>query len=315
MKNLRFALSAAMSVIGLSILSCSPQYFPIEVEMRYPSSSGLDLAGKSMAVVYVDDGSEQSAFAGGLADGLAKSLETEYFYGEQTIDIFSVSMQEDADYSDRDTLINLIMETGRDVVLLIDRTHFGEAVPGENEAFTGRFSDADSSYVCTVRVPFTMTVHAYDSMNKEDRVLSFSGSGTARALVYNNGQADAAQIVSDVWKFMEPAGERAGHSASGSFLNVWRNESYAVIYYDMSSWDKPSRAVYNYQWKEAIDDWLKLVDTGNEQRRACAEYDIALGCYMLGQYELALRWLDQADADYPISLSGTLRKRIEERIR
>ena len=310
-----YAISAAIAALALAVLpSCSPKFFSMDVEMRYPSSSGLDLAGKSIAVAYLDDGTDKSVFDGGLAEGLAQRLEDEYFGGEQEIGIFRMEKRAGAEYGVRDTLVNLVMDTGRDVVLLIGETEFGEPEAGVNEPFAGTFSNADSAYVCTVKMPFRMTLYAYDSMDRRDEVLSLSGSGSSRTLVFNDGGADAKELSAGVWKFMGPAGVRAGQQASGSLLNVWRNESHAVIYYDMSSWEAPSEAAFNYEWKEAVDLWMQLLDTGNIQRRACAEYDIALGCYMLGQYSLAEKWLDRADADYIISLSGALRKRIEERM-
>jgi hypothetical protein len=39
-------------------------------------------------------------------------------------------------------------------------------------------------------------------------------------------------------------------------------------------------------------------------------YDIALGCYMLEQYDLAMEWLDASDKTLPLSLNRGLRKRI-----
>jgi hypothetical protein len=51
-------------------------------------------------------------------------------------------------------------------------------------------------------------------------------------------------------------------------------------------------------------------------KRASAEYNIAVACYMLGDFDLALEWLDRSDADNKLpTLSDGLRKRIEARQR
>lgn len=60
---------------------------------------------------------------------------------------------------------------------------------------------------------------------------------------------------------------------------------------------------------------MKLLDTNNNLRRSCAEFNIAAACFLMGDNELALKWLDSSDEDYPISLSSTLRKRIQSRTR
>ena len=60
---------------------------------------------------------------------------------------------------------------------------------------------------------------------------------------------------------------------------------------------------------------MKLLETNNTLKRSCAEFNIATACYMLGDNELALKWLDRSDEDYPVSLSSGLRKRINARMK
>ena len=40
---------------ALMMAACSPQAYVMRLEMRNPSSSGLDLDNKSMAVVYLEN--------------------------------------------------------------------------------------------------------------------------------------------------------------------------------------------------------------------------------------------------------------------
>jgi len=48
-------------------------------------------------------------------------------------------------------------------------------------------------------------------------------------------------------------------------------------------------------------------------KRACAEYNISVACYMLGDYTLALEWLDLSDKDNKLPISDAMRKRIDAR--
>ena len=68
-----------------------------------------------------------------------------------------------------------------------------------------------------------------------------------------------------------------------------------------------------YDWKGAMDIWIDLLDTGDMLKRSCAEYDIAVACYMLGDYPLAIEWLDLSDKDNKLPISDALRKRIDAR--
>ena len=62
-----------------------------------------------------------------------------------------------------------------------------------------------------------------------------------------------------------------------------------------------------------MDIWLELLETNDLLKRSCAEYNIAVACYMLGDYNLASEWLDLSDKDNLLPLSDALRKRIEAR--
>ena len=63
-----------------------------------------------------------------------------------------------------------------------------------------------------------------------------------------------------------------------------------------------------------MDLWFGLLDTNDPMKRSCAEYNIALACYMLGDYNLAGQWLERSDKDNKLpNMSDALRKRIEAR--
>ena len=56
--------------------ACGPSRHAVHVEMRYPSKSGIELAGKNISVVYLEgDNPLATSLADGLADGFAYSLE------------------------------------------------------------------------------------------------------------------------------------------------------------------------------------------------------------------------------------------------
>ena len=92
------------------------------------------------------------------------------------------------------------------------------------------------------------------------------------------------------------------------------NEVYSIAYYDSSKWYEGLVRADQYDWKGAMDIWIGLLDSKDMMKRSAAEYNIAVACYMLGDYHLALEWLDRSDADngFP-TLSDGLRKRIEAR--
>ena len=284
----------------------------MNIEMRYPSKSGLDLSRKSMAVVYADGGAQSdSTFLRSLASGFARKMEEDYFGGQEVIRLFHVP-GDTASTVRKSYMQDLVMDTGEDVVFYFASPEFGAIGMGENAPSS--LSGRDSAYVCPVVVPFKLKVSAYDSMDKNDRVLYFNGSSSVRPQVYNDGRTGYDGIVSRAWDAAIPDAEKVGEMATGNFVSTWKSERYSFYYYESyaSGWDTAAQAAYEFRWADAIKKWTELAQQykRGSMRRACAEYNLANTFYILGNYSLATRWLDQADADCSLSLSPGLRKRI-----
>ncbi len=229
-----------------ALASCSPSAYVLDLEMRYPSASGDDFTGKDMGVVYLqkpDRSDSAKVFA--RAEAIAKTIEKDYFNSKPEIPLYSVIRKEGGNYSAVDTLVALVMETGKDVVFLVD----GPAV------------------------------HYYDSF----------GDGKVKSISSSSPQ----QLAS-----------------------VWKNESYTILYYEENTWIKALEYAVKMEWQKASDEWVYIagINNNNMQKRSCAEYNIALACYMVGNYDLAMQWLEASDKDYPVSLSAGLRRRIINRM-
>lgn len=305
------ALVMASAFAACFLASCDPQAFSLNVEMRYPSKSGIDLTGKSIAVVCLeDDAQKDSVFNSYLVNGFASSLEREYFSGEHAVSIYKMDKLPGGNYASVDSLAKIVMSSGEDIVFLFDAPDFGSVSVSEKE-----YSPSDTAVYYTANVPFTLNLYAYDSMGKVDTVYAWKGSRTLSSTLAADVYTSRADIPEMLWPKLSQQAEQAGALSSKIFMPTWKSEQYTVVYFDSpSAWNTASEAAYNFKWHEAIKEWMLLAETNNITRRSCAEYNIALGCYMLGDNALALKWLDQSDADYPISLSAGLRKRIKARM-
>ena len=63
-----------------------------------------------------------------------------------------------------------------------------------------------------------------------------------------------------------------------------------------------------------MDIWMQLLSTNDLMKRACAEYNFSVACYLLGDYPLAIVWLDLSDKENKLPISDALRKRIDSRM-
>lgn len=303
-------LSFLSSVAAIALASCSPQAFIMNIETRHPSPSGIEIAGKSMSVVYLDDNSgRDSVFVKGLAEGFAKAIEKEYFDGGEAVNIYRLEKERGGVYSAKDTLVNLVMDTGDDIIFLVDSPEFGELSLSRKQAVMNQ--TADSSALVYATIPFRLSMYVYDSMDKDDDVHVFTGTSSVKQGVFCSADTEEESLRDKVWDVIGPSGELAGKKSASSFLSEWKNEQFTILYYDSFAWEKAAQAAYEYRWHDAIDVWMSLLDTGNYDKRSCAEYNIATAFYLLGDYDLASKWLDRSDSDKVISLSAGLRARID----
>lgn len=305
--------SLFIAFAALALASCSPQIYPIQLEMRHPSSSGLSLNNKSMAIAYMKGGGSADAlFSLTASSGLARTLEKDYFHGEEVIPIFQVEAGE----VNLDVMHQYFMESDQDVLFLMSPPQFGNISLGRNTPNTARVSSVDSAYICTATVPFNVMLYVFDSMEGIDTFHSYRGGSTIQIGVYNSGSLTSEGLMSEAKRQSAFHADRVGMQLGSSFISTWKLEQYSLYYFDdLSSqdWVTPLKEAEKFQWIKAVDHWTPFVKSRDLQKAACASYNIAVAFYMTGDYELALKWLDQADRMDRLELSSSLRKRILER--
>lgn len=305
-RSLLSAIAALSALVALQ--SCDPQAFSMNVEMRYPSSSGMSIDGKSVAVVYLnEDSAKDSVFNECLANGFASAIEKNYFNGAEAVNLYKMPKVVGGVYSNADTLINLIVDTGCDIVFLFDAPEFGNVQIKEQKTST-------SGTYYPVSVPVAVKLYGFDSLSGSDTVRVWTGT---RMLSANMEASLGRQAAADsLWNRIGSSAENLGEVSARTFAPVWKEETYTFIYYESpEAWLAAAQYASDYKWNEAMKVWISLLDTNNTMKRSCAEYNIATACFLMGDNELALKWLNSSDEDYPISLSKTLRKRIQARSR
>ena len=300
-----------LGLAALALAACSPQILTLSVDMRHPSKSGIDLSRKSMSVVYMDDGQADTTFSNGVASSLARSLEEDYFAGNEAIGIYKIPV----DSVSLDLMHNLVIDSGDDVIFLIGPPTFGEVVVEAPKAVSNPVS-VDSAFVSQAMVPYNAKLFVYDSMDKDDKLHVFRGNSILRGQIFSNGVTATEYLKDKALNFKELGAELVGKQISNRFVPTWQTESYSLYYYDGwegNDWLVAASLAYEMKWKQAADIWMKMVNDGNSAKRACACYNTALAFYMLGDLNLATKWLDRADQVAMPDLSPGLRKRIEAR--
>lgn len=145
---------------------------------------------------------------------------------------------------------------------------------------------ATNSDVVLVSVPFDseeleqgtfgFRVSAYDSMSKSDIV--------AMSHAYQANEIFVSATAKQLLDFYGPN---------------WSAGVFRVLYVDGNSeWLSATDDAFKGQWTSAIDKWIAILEKSKStEHRMAAEYDIALGCYLTGNIELAGKWIVQAASD------------------
>lgn len=296
------------------ICSCGPNKYAVSVEMRNPSRSGVNLAGKIVSVVYAEGDDEYTnEFAASIADGFAYTLENDYGTGEGSVGIYKIRSSENTSYSSRDSLINLLVDTGADVVFLLEHPSISSMTVSPIKE-RSNVADPDSIYVTRGSMPYSLMLHCYDAMDKSEKVHTFTGSNIAYPKVYFGEGESSVNKVKKAYSALQEDGWNAGVKIADPFKTQWKHEQYSLIYFDSQKWYRSIEMAANYEWKEAVEAWIGFLDTHDMLRKASAEYNIAVACLMLGDAKLALEWLDRSDSDNKLPVSDALRKRINERL-
>ena len=304
----RFTLTLGLAALALA--ACSPQTLTLSVDMRHPSKSGLDLAKKTMSIVYMDDDKPDTTFSNGVASALARSLEEDYFGGNEAIGVYKIP----TDSVSLDLMHRLVIDTGDDVVFLLGPPSFGEVALSENVALQQPVS-VDSAFIAQAQIPYAAKLFVYDSMDKEDRLQVFRGNSILRTQVYSSGVTAPEFLKDKALESKELGAELVGKQISNRFVPTWKTEAYSLYYFEGwdDDWVQAAYLASEMEWKKAADIWMKKIGDNSYTKRACACYNTALAFYMMGDLNLATKWLDRADQYGTPSLSPGLRKRIEAR--
>lgn len=298
---------------ALLATACSPQVYSLYLDVRGPSSSGLTLAGKNISVVYMDGTTQvDSLFDRQVASSLARSLEADYFDGQEVVGVFRTPA---ADSVSLDLMHSLVMETEGDVVFVLS-SNLGLPAPETNQV-VAKATSVDSAFVCPVAVPVRTRLYVYDSMG-EDKVLPYKGSAVLRPLVYNNGALTEDGLKSLVLRSMAGEADIVGERISTRFLSTWTTETFSFYYWEggwqSDVWIYALANMLDGKIAAAVDQWMPLVKLGNNTSRACACYNIAMAFYLLEDYPLSVRWLDMAEKLEDVSLAQGLRKRLSRHL-
>jgi tetratricopeptide (TPR) repeat protein len=95
-------------------------------------------------------------------------------------------------------------------------------------------------------------------------------------------------------------------------IPFWKEET--RFFYIDNNISKAEYYIDNEEWNKAMDIWLKYVNDGNRELAAISCFNMAVGCEMLGEYELALKWMENVKRKNENYYWDEYKKLLEKRI-
>lgn len=294
----------------LMVLSCGPSRYSMAIEMRQPSNFGYDLTGKSVSVVYLQGGDDfSSEFSKSIADSFAASIEGDYQLPVGGISVYSMRNDkiDDNRFSFKE-MVSLLVETNSDFLVVMDTLRFGASRFGVATPY--KSSDPDSLYKKTVQMNMSMDYYVLDGMDETEVVQKRHLNKFLETFAVASSLEEEPHFDQYKRNFLPLAQPYSEHIAN-VFKSNWKMESISIMSYSSEEWVKAATFFYEYKWKEAIEVWMGFLSSSNPLKRSCAEFNIAVSCYMSGDYKLAKDWLLQSDNENKLTLSDGLHKRID----
>ena len=93
--NMKTQFKSILAASTMLVVACAPSIYGIQVETRQPSASGLDLTGKSVAVIYPEGlGEKEDALNRSFVSSLGRQLDASYPESD-SVAVFTLPYTED----------------------------------------------------------------------------------------------------------------------------------------------------------------------------------------------------------------------------
>jgi hypothetical protein len=101
-------------------------------------------------------------------------------------------------------------------------------------------------------------------------------------------------------------------SYTEEIIPFWKEET--RFYYIDNRLAQAGYYINDENWSNALDVWARYVNNENMELAAIACFNMAVGCEILGEYELALKWLENVKRKNPDYYWEEYKRLIERRI-
>jgi hypothetical protein len=291
--------------------SCGSVERAVRVEVLRPAKDPVPYAGKTPAIfnalhVARENGDGKIVYATDsmmvnlLAEGAKETLEASPLFDGYDVPIFNLTLfchDTCPELYDTAYMASLAAQSQASLLLIIDHT-------------ATRLQKLGGTRGITFHITYAATYRFYDA--EQQRYVAtrpLHDSLTTKRLISDLSWENMQEIWRDVIR-------DAGRQALEPTIPLWETD-YRWYYLPAVSdgqWYNASYYAYLGKWPEAMKIWGELAGSSTGKKAACAAFNMAVGAEMMGEYELALEWLDLAGPHVRSEKIDNYRKHIRQRM-
>lgn len=296
-------------ILALTAAACSPVYVDLAVDVRSDSEFSIDLKGVPPSVVSVYQSREDAVVRGldsvsssKMASAIAEKFEKDLSLQTGDIPVYTFSSDE-LDLSDVEDVKYILFNAGSDRVIVLDSLQTGEFSVQEDDSdpYFGMYRTRT-----LITLPFSLNVRVFsmDSLlhGTSPSELEFKVRQHLAWSVLSGERLNPDKARSSVIRSVPDAFGDMGTELAARFTPQWEEQYRTLLSYEGGEWVKACECARQFRWKEALEIWMKLSGGQNARMASYAAYDAAVACEMLGEYDLALEWLELSGQYYPCEL-------------
>ncbi len=306
---------------SLLFASCGITTDVVRIETLKPAQYPVDYADKTVAIfnvlhidgeqteppyVYASD-SLKTALA---ALGMKQGLESSDLFEEEDIPVYNLDLfctGGCADLYDSTYLHSLSEQTGAALLIMVDSVTITKDTLVEH-----RSNDYTDYYLGIIKAAYKAQFRFYDA--EAQRYLPIFRLNDT--LTYERADWNVDELFEGI---AEAQVDTLASIALGKYfaektVPQWTSDRRFYFFKYSGKWLEAARYADLQDWKHAMLLWGDLLKRYTGKEAAYAAFNLALGAEMMGEYTLALEWLQMSDSYTVLSETEGYRQRLQERI-
>ncbi|MDR2026577.1 MAG: DUF6340 family protein [Prevotellaceae bacterium] len=304
------------AIITFFLTSCgSVKYTSAKVQTLVPPLRIVNLPSTAnIAVVaalpgdYLRDNGKlsDSLTVSSIAMAIKSNLEKSPKYSSYIFPVYTVNVEENG--LTEEDIPDIKENTGADYLISVEKF---QPVIHKQRVNTSRTN------CMRIIVPHSSAIRIYDTEKNaviDERLINDTLTIQVDAYPWETEQELMERLPDDKTAVLMVIREMAKAYVE-EIVPFWKEET--RFYYIADNIARAENYIYSEEWDKAMNVWMNYVNDENSELAAISCFNMAVGCEIFGEYELALKWMENVkkkDATYYWDgYKKLLEKRMEEK--